>query len=333
MEGDKRTQEDGRRRETIQRNLEKIGSCGQIKNQGYHISSHRPVIGKALVKGRKMVQGEVRRYVDPMVAQQNEFNTVVARLLKDTVQRVETLNEEVGDVEDLLRELRATHERRRREEAFELPYEPYGVGDTERCIEIPWALSCYRGEEMVLDVGFAHAEERFLKELLALGIPQLHGIDLVKKKVDKIDSVIGDVRSTPFRNGSFDLVFCISTIEHIGKDNTRYKKGSYEEDNAGDFAAARELCRIMKNGGRMVLTAPYGMFRDYGWFIQYDEIRWQELIRATGCRVIREDFFKYDGGWRRCHNKKALDNVLYQEKGAPAAVGLVCILLEKSDPR
>jgi O-antigen chain-terminating methyltransferase len=320
---------DGRRQGVIQRDLERIGSCGQIKNQGYRISSHRPVIGKALVKGREMVHGEVRRYVDPMVSEQNEFNALAARLLKENVQRVEALEEKVEEINDLLHRLKATP-RQCVDKVFELPYEPYGVGDTERCIEIPWALSCYRGEEMVLDVGFAHAEERFLKELLALGIPQLHGIDLVKKKMDKIDSVMGDIRSTPFRSGSFDLVLCISTIEHIGKDNSRYWKGSCEADNAGDIAAARELCRIMKNGGRIVLTAPYGMFRDYGWFIQYDEIRWQELIRASGCRVIREDFFKYDGGWRRCH-KSALEDVLYQEKGAAAAVGLVCTLLEKSD--
>jgi len=321
---------EGRRREAIQRDLDEIESCGQIKNQGYRISSHRPVIGKALVKGRELINKEVRRYVDPMVAEQNEFNALAARLLKENVQRVEALDEKVKEINDLLHQLIATPGRRI-EKVFELPYEPYGVGDTERCIEIPWALSCYRGEEMVLDVGFANAEERFLKELLALGIPQLHGIDLVKNKVDKIDSVMGDIRSTPFRNGSFDLVLCISTIEHIGKDNSRYKKGSCEEDNAGDFVATRELCRIMKKGGRMVLTAPYGMFRDYGWFIQYDEIRWQELISVAGCRVIREDFFKYDGGWRRCY-KKALEDVLYQEKGAAAAVGLVCALIEKSDP-
>ena len=320
---------EGRRREEIQRDLDEIVSCGQIKNQGYRICSHRPVIGKALVKGRGLIHGEVRRYVDPMVAEQNEFNALAARLLMENVQRIEALGKKVEEIDDLLHRLIATVGRSV-EKVFELPYEPYGVGDTERCIEIPWALSCYRGEKMVLDVGFAHAEDRFLKELVALGIPQLRGIDLVKKKVDKIDSVTGDIRSTPFRNGSFDLVLCISTIEHIGKDNTRYKEGYCKEDNAGDIAAARELCRIMKSGGRMVLTAPYGMFRDYGWFIQYDEIRWQELIRASGCRIKREDFFKYDGGWRRCH-KSALEDVLYQEKEAPAAVGLVCALLEKSN--
>lgn len=330
MAGGRGSHREGRRREEIQRDLDEIVSCGQIKNQVYRISSHRPVIGKALVKGRGLIHGEVRRYVDPMVAEQNEFNALAARLLKENVQRIEALDGKVEEIDDLLHHLKATLGRRV-EKAFELPYEPYGVGDTERCIEIPWALSCYRGEEMVLDVGFAHAEERFLKELLAQGIPHLHGIDLVKKRVDKIDSVMGDIRSTPFHNGSFDLVFCISTIEHIGKDNSRYWKGSCEEDNAGDIAAARELCRIMKCGGRMVLTAPYGKFRDYGWFIQYDEIRWQELIRALGCRVIREDFFKYGVGWRKCQ-KEALHDVLYQENGAAAAAGLVCVLLEKTDP-
>lgn len=64
---------------------------------------------------------------------------------------------------------------------FELPFEPYGVNDTERCIEIPWAISCYKGEQKVLDIGYANAEERYLKELSSLSIPQLYGIDIVKK--------------------------------------------------------------------------------------------------------------------------------------------------------
>jgi len=317
-----------RRWKDVQNDLDKIGSSGHVKNQEYRISSHRPVIGKALVKGREMVHGEVRRYVDPIVAEQNEFNVSVTRLLKEVVQKVEALDEKVEEIEDLLCKLRVNSDRKG--EVFELPYEPYGAGDTERCIEIPWALSCYRGERRVLDVGFANAEERFLKELIALRIPQLCGIDLVKKRVDKIDSVMGDVRSLPFRKGSFDLVLCISTIEHIGKDNTKYCKGFEKEDPTGDITASRELYRITKTGGRMVLTAPYGKLHDYGWFVQYDEKMWQELIKASGFRAIREDFFKYEGGWHRC-SRKALEDVLYQGNGAPAAAGLVCALLEKCE--
>ena len=51
--------------------------------------------------------------------------------------------------------------------------DPVGYGDTERCVEIPWALSKYSDETTVLDVGYANAEERYIKSLLSLKIPNL----------------------------------------------------------------------------------------------------------------------------------------------------------------
>lgn len=64
---------------------------------------------------------------------------------------------------------------------FKLPSEPFGIDDSERCIEIPWAISCYSGEERVLDVGYANAEDRYLEQLLSLNIKELHGIDIIEK--------------------------------------------------------------------------------------------------------------------------------------------------------
>lgn len=47
----------------------------------YLISSHHPIVGKALVKGRELVNGEVRRYIDPMIEQQNRFNYNTAKAI------------------------------------------------------------------------------------------------------------------------------------------------------------------------------------------------------------------------------------------------------------
>jgi len=211
---------------------------------------------------------------------------------------------------------------------FELPYEPYGVGDTERCIEIPWAVSCYRGEKTVLDVGYANAEERYLKELLSLKIPHLYGLDMVKKDIQGMTSIVGDVRKTNFPDDYFDLISCISTIEHIGRDNTVYCDGRAKDDDKGDLHAMKELCRITKAGGKIVVTAPYGEFHDYGWFINYDEARWKRLKEASGCCLLRENFYIYNGGWRKTE-KGRLKGILYRDNNAPAAAGLACALLMK----
>jgi O-antigen chain-terminating methyltransferase len=75
----------------IPEGLEFINYC-DICNESYTISSHRPLIGKFLVEGRKMVHGEVRRYVDPVFQKQRKFNFGVADVVKDLKTDVENLN-------------------------------------------------------------------------------------------------------------------------------------------------------------------------------------------------------------------------------------------------
>jgi SAM-dependent methyltransferase len=202
------------------------------------------------------------------------------------------------------------------------------MGDTERCIEIPWAISCYEGEQKVLDIGYAYAEDRYLEAIKALRIPELYGLDLASREVHGIRSVVGDVRRAPFRDGVFDLILCISTIEHVGWDNTIYFQGRLSQDPEGDIPAIKEMARITRREGRIVVTVPYGRLHNYGWFQQYDRQRLDKLISAAGCRVLRDDLYAYKNGWRHASEEDLMD-VLYKDNGAPAAAGLACLLLER----
>jgi len=62
----------------------------------YYISSHRPIIGRYLVRGRQIVHGEVRRYVDLIVGKQTEFNEHIVRLMNKLSGRFEKLETKVG---------------------------------------------------------------------------------------------------------------------------------------------------------------------------------------------------------------------------------------------
>ncbi|WP_342771699.1 hypothetical protein, partial [Methanoculleus sp. UBA331] len=82
----------------IARDLAYLSGNWNIQNNSYFISSHRPVAGKVLVKGRELIHGEVRRYVDPVIWKQAEFNRATGRVLEGVTRQVsgiESLREEI----------------------------------------------------------------------------------------------------------------------------------------------------------------------------------------------------------------------------------------------
>jgi O-antigen chain-terminating methyltransferase len=88
--------------DAIQRDLSYINSNWDIRNNNYFISSHHPCIGKFLVKGRQLVNGEVRRYVDPMVFHQTEVNAGMVRILAQTSKKDTELDLKISQQEQEL---------------------------------------------------------------------------------------------------------------------------------------------------------------------------------------------------------------------------------------
>src|SRR6185437_14138227 len=112
-------------------------------------------------------------------------------------------------------------------------------------------------ERRVLDVGYAFAEPAYLAGLVALGAPELSGADLAAADVPGLTPIVADVRSLPVPDGAFDLVFCISTLEHVGRDNDVYAVDAPRE-HEGDEAALRELRRALADDGRLLVSVPTG---------------------------------------------------------------------------
>src|SRR5207247_3120661 len=125
----------------------------------------------------------------------------------------------------------------------------------ERAIDISWCLASYGGEPSVLDVGYAVAEPAYLAALVGLGAERLVGVDLAQADVPGLTNVQADLRELPFEAGSFDVVLCISTIEHVGADNSRYGIGSA---SGGMDDALAEISRV----GVHVMV--YVMLREWG---------------------------------------------------------------------
>jgi len=215
-----------------------------------------------------------------------------------------------------------------------------GFGTSERFIEIPWCLHRHGHAKVVLDIGYAHAEMEYLQGLANLNIPELVGLDIAPPKHLTVTTPTGavrpllkpvqaDVRNTPFEADTFELIFCISTIEHIGMDNSNYHPGMIDvASTCGDFEALRELCRITRPGGRLLLSVPFGKYQNHGWFQQYDFDRLMRLATASDYIVNEVNFFAYHNGWRECFPHE-LKTVGYQTNGAVNAAGLACLELLK----
>jgi len=219
-----------------------------------------------------------------------------AGLLRDLV-----ASDEFARVARLDDSLALAHAERLRDREVRGPARPRNLAapreSDERAIEIPWCLARYDGEERVLDVGYAFAEAAWLAGLVRLGAGSLTGVDLASADVPGLRSVVSDVRGLPFDDGSFDLVFCLSTLEHVGRDNETYAVDA-PRDDAGDEAALQELRRVLAKDGRLLVSVPTGVAEDQGWQIVRTPEEWIERFERSGFLVFEDELYVHGAdGW------------------------------------
>jgi SAM-dependent methyltransferase len=194
-------------------------------------------------------------------------------------------------------------------------------GTDERVIEIPWVLSRLRTTGRVLEVGYAYAEPAYLAGLLRSGV-DLVGVDLATRDVGQLETVEADVRDLPFPDRSFDQVLLVSTLEHVGADNTVYGLEA-ESDEGAREAALRELSRLLVRDGSLLVTVPLGEPGDHGWFRQEDERGWTSLFARAGLFVEELEAYELGAdGWRAAPSFDPA-GVRYGERG-PGASAVLC---------
>jgi SAM-dependent methyltransferase len=194
-------------------------------------------------------------------------------------------------------------------------------GTDERVVEIPWVLSRLVREGRVLEVGYAYAEPVYLAGLLRAGV-ELVGVDLAERDVEGMERVTTDVRSLPLPDESVDQVLLVSTLEHVGADNTGYGL-SAEDDPSSRADALRELGRVLRPKGTLLVTVPLGEPCDRGWFRLDDVQGWTTLFTSAGLFVEEQEAYELtDEGWRSAPAFRA-EGVGYGDRG-PAASAVLC---------
>ena len=188
-------------------------------------------------------------------------------------------------------------------------------------IELPWVLARLRGDRAI-EVGYAFAEAPYLAALLQAGFDELTGVDLAEADVPGMTTVRADVRELPFERDTFDLVLCVSTLEHVGADNSGLRPRSRGR-SASRLTALRELRRVLAPGGRLLITVPCGEPDDYGWFRQDDVRGWTRLFTRAGFFIEEQEVYELTAeGWRSSPELVS-DGLRYGERG-PAASAVLC---------
>ena len=161
------------------------------------------------------------------------------------------------------------------------------LGTNERSVGVPWALQRIGGARRVLDVGCSTSD--YLAEL-AREEPRrgrrVYGLEPdAPQPIRNVGVVKGTVVAPPFPAASFDLILCISTVEHIGLPIY----GQHEFPH-GDILAMRHMRRLLAPGGRLLLTVPFGRAQVNPWFRVYDR---GSLRRLTGgFRALSAAFYR-----------------------------------------
>jgi SAM-dependent methyltransferase len=179
-----------------------------------------------------------------------------------------------------------------------------GAGFDERVVEYPWLFSRELGGR-VLDAGSVLNHRHVIEPMLAAA----HDLTIVTLSPEPasfnelgVSYIYADLRELPLRDGWFDEVVCLSTLEHVGMDTAIYGATTPRaaDPQAEAARALRELLRVVKPGGRVHVSVPFGRREDLGWLRQFDRTEVDDLFARVGVTPREEAVFLHSPeGWRR----------------------------------
>jgi ubiquinone/menaquinone biosynthesis C-methylase UbiE len=130
-----------------------------------------------------------------------------------------------------------------------------------RCIEYPFAASQLGDSKIILDVGSAKGNQTWISWLDTLSLQvYVTDYDELEYPVKNVKFIRSDIRNLKFADNTFDTILAVSVIEHIGLENPQvFSEAKPPVDTDGDIQAFKELIRVVKPGGQVIMTFPFGI--------------------------------------------------------------------------
>lgn len=157
----------------------------------------------------------------------------------------------------------------------------------ERIVEIPFVLQSIPSDrnQRILDVGCT--ESSLSLHLASIGY-RVTGVDMRDFPYVHPNFRFrrADIMNVGFEDESFDVVTCVSTLEHIGLG---FYSDNEDSDNA-DKKAISEIERVLRQEGALILSVPFGRFKKTAQQRIYDLSRLRSLLERFTVREKR--FFR-----------------------------------------
>lgn len=195
----------------------------------------------------------------------------------------------------------------------------FGVAIDERCVEYPWIFSNLNIKKgKILDAGSTFNFEYLLKHS-SISDNELSIFTYYPERncfhQKRVSYIYGDLRDMPFKNELFDVVICHSTIEHIAMDNSIYGYGTDSNLTHKSYEyldAIKELIRVIKTNGTLLLTFPFGKFENHGFFQQFDDEMLTKIENLFTGGKYEITFFKYEqSGWKFAKRNELMDTISF----------------------
>lgn len=216
----------------------------------------------------------------------------------------------------------------------------YGYALDERAVEYPWVVSRLGSAPgFLVDAGSTLAYPGVLtyptvmpKQVVFCNLAHEE-----RQTESRLSYVTGDIRALPLTSASVDIVTCISTLEHVGCDNTMLYTADtrFREAALLDYrTVVREFRRVLKPQGRLYLTVPFGKPGFHGWFQQFNSVGVDTICKEFGGASVDATYFRYNAsGWHRarpdeCRDAEYFDihrEATVQPDRAAAARAVVCL--------
>jgi SAM-dependent methyltransferase len=198
----------------------------------------------------------------------------------------------------------------------------YEVVMAERLVEIPFVFRHLpRPGVSVLDFGCS--DSVLAIQLASLGYDVV-GVDLRPYPLThrRFRFVHGDFLAAGFPSEMFDAVVAVSAVEHCGLG--AYGDRVPRED--GDRQVIEEMARVVRPGGRLLLTVPYGVGGSTSWYRVYDATTLHALLGGFTIDAVEY----YEGRGRRDWHPVPAEALRGLDSAKPGYVqGVACVVAQK----